>query len=229
MTGMSPTLAWAFPRASRRYDRYLTFREAKADERKRWQRALYAFVQKLTYKHGKPLVLKSPAHMGRLPLLLELFPEARFVHIHRHPFAVFKSTVHTARAVTKMWSLQRYVPPDVEAKALRQYREICEAFLEDRGLIEPGRLCEIGYDELVGDPVTTLRSVYERLGLPDFADAEPRIQEYAASLAGYRRNSFATLAAEKREEIYRECRGCFEAWGYAADEERIVSAAAKPM
>ncbi|MBC8355082.1 MAG: sulfotransferase [Planctomycetes bacterium] len=49
--------------------------------------------KKLTFKYDKPLVVKSPTHTGHVRLLLEMFPEAKFVHIHRNPFEVFSSTL----------------------------------------------------------------------------------------------------------------------------------------
>jgi hypothetical protein len=36
----------------------------------------------------KPLLLKSPVHTARIPLLLKLFPRARFVYLHRNPYEV---------------------------------------------------------------------------------------------------------------------------------------------
>jgi hypothetical protein len=216
MTGISFTLAWAFPR-NPTYYRYLTLRDATPDERRRWQESLFSFVQKLTYKHGRPLVLKSPAHMGRIRLLLEIFPDAKFVHIHRHPFDVFKSTMHMARAVTKVWSLQRYEPPNEEATILRQYRDVCDAYFEERHLIPPERFHEMSYDELTSDPVAALRRTYEKLGLPEFSVFEPKLREYVASLADYKRNRFAELPLEQRDRVVREWQRCFEEWGYSRD------------
>lgn len=215
MTGLSFTLSWAFPRSTH-YARYLTLRDATPEERRRWQQALFAFVQKLTYKHGKPLVLKSPAHMGRIRLLLELFPDAKFLHIHRHPFAVFKSTVHTARTVTKVWALQRYEPPDLEDVIFRQHRDVCDAYFEERNLIDPARFHELSYDELTRDPIAALRTAYEKLDLPAFSNAEPRIQAYLSTLADYQRNSFPDLPPDVRERVAHEWRACFDAWGYSS-------------
>lgn len=42
------------------------------------------------------LLIKSPVHTARVKLLLELFPDAQFIYIHRHPFDVFKSAVNMA-------------------------------------------------------------------------------------------------------------------------------------
>ena len=91
-TGLTPLMSWNFPRAATRYDRYLTFREATDGEVLRWKSDLLRFLKKLTLKYGRPLILKSPPHTGRIKLLLELFPDARFVHLHRNPYTIFLST-----------------------------------------------------------------------------------------------------------------------------------------
>lgn len=39
--------------------------------------------------HPKPLLIKSPVHTARIGLLLDMFPRARFVYIHRHPLQVW--------------------------------------------------------------------------------------------------------------------------------------------
>ena len=91
-TMSSPFLGWIFPRWADYYDRYLTFRAIPEDEVDRWKASLVLLYKKLTWKFGRPLLLKSPPHTGRIALLLKMFPDARFVHIHRDPFAVFRST-----------------------------------------------------------------------------------------------------------------------------------------
>jgi hypothetical protein len=41
-----------------------------------------------------------------LPPYLDLFPGARFVHIHRNPFTVYQSTRHTLSRVLRLTRLQ---------------------------------------------------------------------------------------------------------------------------
>src|SRR5437667_340199 len=94
LTGRNPTIGWAFPRRAEFYNRYLTLRELPESEVAQWKSALKLFLQKLSCKYKRPLVLKSPGHTCRIRLLLELFPNARFVHIHRNPYDVFQSTQH---------------------------------------------------------------------------------------------------------------------------------------
>jgi len=53
------------------------------------------------------LLLKSPCHTGRVKLLLELFPDAKFVYIHRDPYEVFLSGAHMASTTYGYMFLQR--------------------------------------------------------------------------------------------------------------------------
>ena len=35
--------------------------------------------------HRRRLIIKSPVHTARIPILRRLFPRATFVYLHRHP------------------------------------------------------------------------------------------------------------------------------------------------
>jgi hypothetical protein len=169
----------------------------------------------VNWKTRKPLVLKSPQHTCRIKLLLELFPQARFVHIHRNPYAVFPSWRKTMRAVSKLHLLQRPRFDDLDDHILRQYRTMYDVFFEERTLIPAGQYHEVGYEQLELDPVGELRSLYAALNLPDYEHVEPAVQKYVDSLAGYQKNAFPELPAELRERIATAWRPCFDAWGYA--------------
>jgi hypothetical protein len=103
----SPCMGWVFPRRRERFEKYLTMREVAAEEIAAWLAAFGRLLGKLTLKYRRPLVLKSPPHTGRIRLLLELFPGARFVHIHRDPYVVFQSSRRTFEIIFRWHCLQR--------------------------------------------------------------------------------------------------------------------------
>jgi hypothetical protein len=214
LTLKSPCLSWVFPQRAAHYDRYLTFREVSAGDVEVWKRAFLWFVRKLTWKYRRPLIFKSPPHTARIRLLLELFPQAKFVHIHRNPYAVFPSMKHTYLVNLEFQRLQSSRGIDVERYILDRYRAMYDAFFAERDLIPAGHYCEVSYEELEREPMTVMRSIYSQLGLPDFEAASPALLRYLDSIAGYRKNEFRPLAAELRERIEREWRRCFEEWGY---------------
>jgi hypothetical protein len=214
-TGLaSPYLGSLFPRRQDHYDRFLTFRGAPAAVVARWKAGLVHFLRKLTWKYDRPLVLKSPPHTCRVRLLLELFPDARFVHIRRNPYTVFQSSEHWLRKAVPWFQLQRSNLRHLGVRILRIYKEMYDVYFEERGLIPHGRLHEVCFEELDKDPLGQVRGVYEALDFPDFNEVEPALRRYVESLAGYKKNTFGELPADLRQCVAREWRRYFEEWGY---------------
>lgn len=210
----SPCLGMVvFPRAAEHYDRYLSFRDVPPLERQEWASLFLWFLRKLTFSLGRPLLLKSPPHTARIRLLLELFPRARFVHVHRHPYVVVQSTLHTIERNQALSTLQR-PPPDQVEPVLRRYTSLHDAFFADRDLIPEGQFHELAYEDLVDDPVQQLRETYNRLRLDGFEALRPRLEAYVATLYGYSPNRFPELPPELRARVNRACARSFETWNY---------------
>jgi hypothetical protein len=213
-TSLSPYLGWAFPRRQDQYDRYLTFESVAEDEVTRWEKALRRFLKKLTLKYDRPLLLKSPPHTARVRLLLEMFPGAKFIHIRRHPYAVYQSTRHLWKTGPPSWCLQRPDFPDAEDQIIATYRVMYDAYFDQRVMIPEGQGCEVAYEDLERDPLGQLEAIYERLGLAGFAAVRPLVTNYLSSIAGYRKTEHAELCGALRHRIAREWGRCFEEWGY---------------
>jgi hypothetical protein len=214
MTGLSPYMGWCFPGDGADYDRYLTFRCAKESEIRRWKQALTTFLKKLTMRDGRTLVLKSPPHTARIRLLLELFPDARFVHIHRNPYDVFRSTRHMIRVVQPLQQLRDAPVQDGDDRIIAVYTEMYDAYFEERALIPEGRLSDVSYEDLERQPINVIGSIYESLGLLGFSDVKPRLQAYLASIAGYRKNRHGDLLEELHRRIAEDWGRSFSEWGY---------------
>lgn len=209
----SPYLSMSFPRRGEHYDRYLTLRSVPDSEIAEWKDGLKLFLQKLTWKYGRPLVLKSPTHTCRIRLLLELFPDARFVHIHRNPYQVFLSTRRRRGIGIEYFRLQRPVGPE-DDMLIRRYVEMYDHFFAERSLIPAGRYHEVALEDVARDPVGQLREIYAKLDLPDFGEVEEPVRQYVASLSGFRPNEYPELPAMLRSQIGSEWRRSFEEWGY---------------
>jgi hypothetical protein len=214
LIGRSLLLSLAFPRRAERYDRYVTLRGLSSDELTEWKSALTWFLKKLSFKYGRPLVLKSPGHTCRISLLLELFPDAKFVHVHRNPYAVFQSTRHAVLRISPLIALQRPDYSNLNDRTLRQYQEVYDAFFQERGLIPKGHFHEVSFEGLEADPIGQVRGIYEALALPDFGHVEPALRAYHNTLAGYRKNTLPDLPADLRSRIATQWRRCFDEWGY---------------
>ena len=210
----SSCLQWIFPRQREQFRQFLTFKEASPADIAAWREAFLTFLKKVQWRVPRPLILKSPQHTARIKLLLELFPEAKFVHIHRDPFRVLQSTRHLFEAMFAWHGLQRPELESVDDWILAQYREMYQSFFEQRGLVSEGRFYEIGYEQLERDPVDQLRQLYRGLDLPDFGWVEPKLRSHVASRAGYRKNQFSELSPELKRRVRQEWAIGFEGFGY---------------
>jgi len=215
-TQLSPLLGMAFPRRMAHYNRFITFRDCSAGEIERWKAALYWLTQKLTYKHGRRLVLKSPCHTARIRLLLELFPDAQFVHIHRHPYDVFRSTRHLMQTAMPWSTLQRIEPTSWDDNSLQQYAAVFDAYFAERDLIPSGRLHEIRYEHLETDPLGELRKLYASLNLGEFNSIEPALRAYLATISKYEKNRHPELEPHGKSALHDRCPRCFHEWDYPA-------------
>jgi hypothetical protein len=212
----SEYLAMCFPRREEHYTRYLTLRGVPQHEVEKWKATLLWFLKKLTFKYGRPLLLKSPPHTGRIRLLIDLFPDARFVHIHRDPYALFQSLRHYYDTAPWYTYLQRPDRTDLDQRILRRHNILYDAFFEERQLIPEGQFHEVSYEELERDPVGQIRALYAGLGLAGFEEMETRLQGYLASIAGYEKNHLKELTADSRLKVAEAWQRNFEEWGYPA-------------
>ena len=189
----SPYNTMAWPRLGPAESDYLDFKGLTQKQKKSWADAFMWFYRRLVLRNGgKRLVMKSPANAARLKLLTKLFPDARFVYIARNPLDVFPSTVKLWRALYSTQGLHN--PPQLDAwlddYVLDMFQRLTEAYEEDRHLIPEDRLVEMRYEDLIKDPIGTMRSVYGRLGISDFSDAEGPMRAILSDRSDHRISSY---------------------------------------
>jgi len=156
-----------------------------------WKRRIQHFLRKVARHQGKPLLLvKNPVYTGRIRLLREIWPDARFVHIHRDPTTVFVSTVHYYRKLLAMYALQDPSEVDVEPFVLETYARLMDAYDAQVAEVPAALRCEVAFEDLEQDPMAEVQRVWSALSLPDWPAAEPPIRAYAASIQDYSKNRF---------------------------------------
>jgi hypothetical protein len=179
-----------------------------------WSARYREILRKATLRAGgKRLILKNPAHTGRLPVLLELFPDAKFIHLCRNPYDLFLSIRRVWEVVLPRSQLQAIRPEEVDRLILQFYTQLMQQYLADRALIPAGNLVEMRFEALEADPLAEVRRTYEALDLPGFAAAEPAFRAYLASVANYRKNEYQ-LTADIIDRINRHWSFACDAWGY---------------
>jgi Flp pilus assembly protein TadD len=143
------------------------------------------YLEAVRYRLGpKPLFIeKFPENILYLGFIARAWPEARLVHLRRHPmdacFAMYKQSFF--RYAYTLDNVGRYyVAYD---RLVRHWRAVLG-----------GRLVEVEYESLVSDPETRTRALLSRLGL-----------EFEAACLEFDRNEAASATASSvqvREKIH---------------------------
>ncbi len=182
----------------------------------RWRETWLGFLRAVQFVNpGRRLVLKSPLHTMRIEEILHHFPDAKFLHILRDPYAIQLSHHKSTAAMAATQGLQAQMPGSaaVRQQVASGFEEMHAAFNAQRGLIPEANFATIRYEDLRRDPVASLREVYARLDLGDFEPLRPRLEAGLRATRDYRTNDYVLSDAQERE-IRDSARDYFDRYGY---------------
>ncbi|MFA6618110.1 MAG: sulfotransferase [Candidatus Neomarinimicrobiota bacterium] len=211
-TGMQ---TFFFPRNRMYFDKYNVFKGISVREKRLWQRDFIYLLRNISlYNKQKPLLLKNPHNTGRVKEILELFPHAKFIFLHRDPYTVYISTLHMYDKVVRTQFFHDVSNEEIEDLVMYISRETLRKYLDDRSLIPEGNLIEIAYKDLAEKPFETVQKIYDKLSLPDFKKVEPAIKQHLEEVKNYKKNEFKELSPEQKARVRKELDFYFRAFDY---------------
>lgn len=210
----TPYLSMLFPKRGAVYPEYLDLHDLSPTQLQEWKAALSTFFRRITLCDPRRIVVKSPPHTARVRTLLELYPDAKFVHISRNPYELFPSTVNLWKSLNEVQRMQATGDQEwVEEYVLHSLERMYDAYLADRELLRENQLYELSYEDLTENPLTRLQDMYERLELGDYARIQPAAEKYLEGVKNYHRNKYE-LSEEQRATISERWKKYFEIFGY---------------
>lgn len=177
-------------------------------------------VQRHLYAHpGKTLLGKNVLLPGRFETVTAALPEARFIHILRHPYEAIPSTL-SLFTVPWRWHSPKLALDGPEAQALAKLTIDYYRFLHERSLASDAageqRFYNVTYPDLMADPVARIGEVYERFSLTMTPQLEARLEHEASQRRGFKSEHQYSLEqfGLTREHVYRELADVFERYGF---------------
>jgi hypothetical protein len=211
----SPYLRLLFPASEDNRSAGFDPLQLRNDALQSWKSSFEYFVKKLSYLNNKRLVLKSPPHTGRIRILLDMFPEAQFVHIVRNPYEVYFSTRKLWDSTLLFSHLQKFDAAAADESILTSYSELFSLFERDRNKIPSGNLYELKFEDLERHPQATLQQLYQALSLTGFESFWTKAQGYLESIKAYRKNRYR-MDEKGRQRVRERWQWTFDHYGYAA-------------
>jgi len=226
----SPHWGHTFPNNHTYYFRkFLFLQEASHKDRQKWKEVYGYLIKKLAlHYNNKQIVIKSPGNTARVRYLLEMYPNAKFIYIHRNPYEVYYSNVKLWNVLLDNLSFQDFDRSQLEGIILDNYTKLLQSYLTDRDLIPEGNLAELRLESLTDKPLIELSQVYEKLGLNGFETMKPKVEEFLSNQTKGSGSNY-DISDEIREKIDHHWSFSFKEWPYSTDKKGDGSEKTEPQ
>jgi hypothetical protein len=207
---------WCFPKNMQFYFNYVHMQDVSEKTIDDWKKIYVYFLKKVTYSfNGKQLVLKNPPNTSRIKLLLEMFPDAKFIHIYRNPYHVYLSM---RRMLMKEMTLQCIQKPkdieEIERIMVEFYKTMYDKFFIEKVLIPKGNFAEVRYEEFLKNPYEQIKKLYQELNLPGFEKSNDNFKKYINSQSKVKTHSYK-IEDEIKNKIYSAFSHYIDLWDYS--------------
>lgn len=190
ITGVSPLEDLVFPKSKTYFLLHSDKCIPARDQLQGWQRQVQHFYKKLYFKEKRRIVSKNPFNSLRIPLLHQIFPNARFIHIHRNPCEVVPSTIYMWDIVQRQNCLNTNSDrPSIE-DVLTVMDKVLTTINNDLQILPADSRAEIRFDELEKNPLRVLQMLYLTLGLPFLPEFERNIRNFYPEFKAFNKNEF---------------------------------------
>ena len=135
-------------------------------------------LQLLQWKHpGERWVLKCPAHLGRLSFLFNVYPDARIVVTHRDPLRVISSMSSLTTHLKAMRSEAVMTKGEIVAASFGEHY-LLDRYMQLRDGMpdKANQFLDLGYQDLMDDPLGAVETLYSHWGLRFSDEARRRMQ-----------------------------------------------------
>jgi len=203
---------WCFPQNMEHYNNYIDFKGASPQTIEDWKNTYLFLLKKITmFHHGKQLILKNQDNTGKIPQLLEMFPDAKFIYMYRNPYDLYMSMLKFMRKVIPLYCVQTPPPlKDVEDHMMTLFTHMTKKYLKDKSRIPSENLVEVRYESFINQPLRTVSTLYKKFNLNGYEDIEPSLKAYLTTQKAIHTDNYTfTDSIKKKIENH---------WGFALTE-----------
>ena len=126
---------------------------------------------------GGRWVLKNPAHLFSLKPLIDRYPDARLIQLHRDPLRTMPSIASLNTVLRRAFSDQAD-PREIGRDWCDRWARALSRFMERRDTLPDDRFLDIAYEDVVASPLLTVERIYDFLGWPLSAEARAAMDEF---------------------------------------------------
>ncbi len=135
-------------------------------------------LQTLQWRYpGTRWVLKSPDHLAAIDAIIQVYPDACLVHLHRDPLQSVASWA-SLNAAFRSITAQSVDSGELGAQVLDRLATDMDSYLRQRRGCGNDRFLDVRYDDLVRDPIRVVEGLYQRFDLDFSPDARKAMRGF---------------------------------------------------
>lgn len=200
LSGYSPLEQVIFPKKGgyflKNYPGFLP----KNEKLQKWKDSLIYFYKKLLIYSPKTILIKNPFHSLRLDVLNEIFPNARYIHIIRHPYSVVPSTQRMWDIVGTQNSMNTHWQKPTILEVSEVLNDMLNTIEKDLNKLTVNRKYEIKFEEFEKNPKETIKSMYNHFNIEYSTEFDLKLNDFLLSISDYQKNKY-TLPEENKTII----------------------------
>jgi len=132
-------------------------------------------------------VLKAPLHLPHLEALLAVFPDACVVQTHRDPLKIVPSQCSLTATLGSIIFSDQVNLDFVSRKAVDEQANMLDNAISVRKSADPAQFYDVYYKDLMKDPASTVRDIYQYFGYNYDESMDERIQNWLAENRQYKK------------------------------------------
>ena len=204
-----------FPkRFQHHFSRGVFFDECTVEEIEQWRTGHIHLLEKVAiHQQNKRLIIKNPVYTAHIAKLRSIWPDAKFIHIYRNPYVVFKSTQHFFNCLLEELALQTWDDIPLDDLILASYPRMMNALEADKANLPADSFVDMRFEDLEENPMGEIERIYQTLELPGFEETKPQFETYLASVKKYQKNSYS-FDTESMERVKYHWGSFIKQWGY---------------
>lgn len=135
-------------------------------------------LQTLQWKYpGHRWLLKSPDHLAALPSILKVYPDARFIHIHRDPISSVSSWASLNLTYRGVY-YHHVNTEELGQQVLERLSNDLNNYVLDRESSPKDQFYDISYSDFLLNPLKTVEKIYSKFGFELSEQAESKMKAY---------------------------------------------------
>jgi len=165
----------------------LFFENVSESQLSRWKEAYIRLMNTaLLNTGGKQFVSKNPPNTFRIKILLEMFPDAKFIYMYRDVYETIYSFTGFIKGVLKGVKLQEYDLDENDIQLIRLYKLLLETYARDKVLIPDSQLIEVNYGHFVNHKKEEFARIYKKFNLKGFEETMPLMDDYLNKISDHK-------------------------------------------